>query len=290
MTHRSRVLATVLLLAIAGCAGPPTTDEVTAVDAARYAVVAEQWNARLERLERIHRVGIVEFRWEASEDEPARSDQTDLSLWIELPRRVALRAHKAAIGVEFMWIGCDEEQWWVFDLSDQDGETVLYQGSHADRADGQLFIDPLGILALMGLAPLPPFADVEVTPLADGRWSVATASPTVLPGRLVTVLDPDRPFAMKVTLSLDGDDLTYEARHEDHARLSLPGLAPLAQPYFPGRVRIADTNGAVEILLSFDDPSRGLFAQPWDRLFDFERLKRRYRPDRIEPLKMDGDG
>jgi hypothetical protein len=260
-------------------AGPPDMDAVIAL--------IEAHNRRLELLTRFWAGGVIEFRWVDDEGKEHFEPQVNARLWLDLPRRTALRAAK--MDEVLFWLGSDPEHYWMFDLMGE--ETVLYVGRHAERPDdarNPLMVRPLSLVDLLGLAPIPvPEAD-GVSAEASGWFSfdadrdacVITAQGAGGPIRVF--LDRGTGLPMRVeTLSREGEVLLFSELGR-YASVPIRGVARAARPKIPTLIDLADPAETISVKLALDRPSGDIENQPWENIFALSRLLQAMRPDRIE--------
>jgi len=250
------------------------------------AELVEAHNRRIELLGRIYSAGVLEFRWLDEEEEEHIEPQVNAKLWIELPRTTALRAEK--LGEVLLWSGSDDRQYWLFDLMSD--EHVVYTGRH-EGPDGRveespLLIRPLALLDLLALTPVP-VAEASAGGLGweaeyraeDAVWVFSTQGAG---GPMRLYLDAaDRLPTRVETLSPTGEVL-LASRLSRYASVPVPGVSTAGRSKIPTLIDIGDPGGRVSIKLALDEPTGFVDDQPWDRVFDLERLMKALRPDRVE--------
>jgi outer membrane lipoprotein-sorting protein len=127
---------------------------VTRGEAPSFAEAAREYNARVPRVERVRASVVVRLSFK-DKDGQMRDEQGEGVLQAMPPGKMALSVRK--VGQPLVWIGCDEDRYWWFDLA-SDPKTALV-GSHAtfeanarDRVG--LSVRPLDVVALLGLTEL----------------------------------------------------------------------------------------------------------------------------------------
>jgi hypothetical protein len=187
-------------------------------DAAGAVALIEAHNRRVELLSRTWARGVIEFRWRDEAGEEHFEPQVNARLWLDLPRRTALRAEK--FDDVLLWLGSDVEHYWMFDLMSE--ETVLYAGRHAgaepEAGRSPLLIRPLALVDLLGLTPIPVPEIDAASPDAPGWLSFDGDRDACIIGALGgggpmrVYLDRTSGLPVRVeTLSRDGRVLLFSA-------------------------------------------------------------------------------
>ncbi len=267
-----------------GCAGTPGLDGEPPPDPPpAYAELAAAHNSRIERLRQVHATGVIELWW--SDENGRHHEQCRAQLWLELPRKTALRMEK--LGEVLLWIGSDDARDWFFDGLDR-GETVLYVGDHdaarlvPDRA--ALVTNPFAMLDLMGLVPLPSPrgpGDPAVAYDADhDAWRVQVPG---LGGRMRVFFDRSTRRPKRVEALLEDGAVVATSDLGRYESVEQTGVAPLDRPKFPTKVDILQPPGADRVWLRFDPPQSTINA----RIFELDRLIQALRPDRVVEVRPD---
>ena len=286
------VLASVMLLAAGSCAPDATRERPAPApaeppDAPAVIALIEAHNRRLDSLSKFWARGVLEFRWVDDEGDEHIEPQVNARLWLDLPRRTALRAAK--LDEVLFWLGSDPEHYWMFDLMGE--ETVLYVGRHAERPDARrnpLLVRPLALVDLLGLTPIPVPGSDDVPAGSSGWFSFdaerdACAIRTQGAGGPIRVfLDRHGGLPVRVeTLSRDGEVLLFSELGR-YASVPIRGVARAGRPKMPTLIDLADPADTVFVKFALDQPSGDIEGQPWDRIFALSRLLQAMRPDRIE--------
>lgn len=289
MRLRSCVMCVICYAALFGAAGGigcqpvPVSGPRVLDEAPSSAQLVEQHNQRVQLLSRVYARGVVEIRWR-DEDGVRRFRQGDVDLYIDLPRRTALRVGKLA--ETFMWLGSDEERYWLFDLVAE--ERVLHVGRHDSPNAGLQTVRPLALLDLIGLGRLEELPSEHEPDVEYDRGLDAWVISGVGSGGPVRVYF-DRANHLPVraeTLTAAGEIAYFSDMHMHRYRsVPVPGVSAAALPRMATLVDVfagpgAETQG--EIKLGLDVPTGRVENQPFDRVFDLERLRRSLRPERIE--------
>lgn len=301
--HRTAILvrglvtaALAVLASAVGCASPPARDATRPDEAAQVAagraIVAS--SEALRRLETFDSGGVCRIEV-PREDEGFDSEQLDLLLVLERPRRTAVRL-KLSVSDTLAWLGSDGERWWLF--LPEESPSVAYRG----RIDGE----PLDAGADDEQVPMP-------RPLRDPRllWLLTGLEPPRDPEaalawdaeRFAWVLEePVEPsvqgdadgWALRVRRGFDarGDVIFVEVDDaegrrvassalSDHASVEVEGVAMGAWPRVATRIALAGAiGGQGRTMLVLERPSgRGSRVRP--ALFDWDRLVASMRPERI---------
>src|SRR5262245_18852154 len=103
----------VVIISLAGCKPkpPPVAATRLAIDAPSYSQLATAHNARVAQLKTLYGDGVLQIRW-TDEQGHSHSDQGDMELWLNLPRKTALRVDK--VGEVLLWLGSDDDRVWIF--------------------------------------------------------------------------------------------------------------------------------------------------------------------------------
>jgi len=149
------VVVLAALSALGGCgAGPQRIEEPQRLPS--YPEVAQRFNARVERLNRVWSRVNLTLR-APKERGGAGVDRAEGHLQVELPDRTALSVTK--LGETYFYFGSDQEGYWWLDMSDPDAKVALY-GRHEEAtpelvAELGLPVHPRELLDLFGITPLP---------------------------------------------------------------------------------------------------------------------------------------
>jgi hypothetical protein len=278
------------MTAPAACAMPnahparPGQTHPVAMETPSYADLARRHNERLDRLPRLVSRGVIEMDWR--EDGRRRFEQGDIDLHIELPRRTSMRISK--LGNTYFWLGSDDERWWLFDVAGD--ERVLYTGRHHSTAleTGVMIVRPLVMLDLVGLSRLSEdelLAPPVVYDAGLDAWVVES------PGRggwMRIFFDRSTTLPRRIESMTEVGDVAYYSDIHMRRYISVPVAAAPPFPRIAGLVDIyavsspdGDFSGG-RVKLSLESPTGRSEGEPFDRVFDVERLRRNLRPERIE--------
>lgn len=239
---------------------------------------------RAGALNQLASIGIIELRW--TDDTGDHWEQGDIELSYIAPDRTALAVKK--LGEIFIWAGSAAGEYWLFD-NRASNDSIAYRGSEADIArsnDLARMLHPLLVIDLAGLAPL-----VDASNTADEssiEWDAEARLWVITrPGRaglLRIGFSPDT-FEPKRIEALDADGRAHlTSRLDRFTRVPVDGLPDGAFPRIPTRIEVTLANDAGTALLALDQP-RGEVEPAKQRLiFNFDALRTRLRPARIEPF------
>lgn len=136
--------------------------------------IVEAFNARVEPLERFKARANVRLRFrdvsKANDpDAPLREEQPEGLLQVIRPDRLALSLGKA--GQTLFWFGCDDREFWWFDLEKAPSATVGERAmlTPAQRERLGLAVAPWEFVALLGITPLPVPSDARGTRVEVAR-------------------------------------------------------------------------------------------------------------------------
>ncbi|MCP3903350.1 MAG: hypothetical protein GY715_06915 [Planctomycetes bacterium] len=236
-------------------------------------------NERVEHLRRLHSIGVLEFEWVGEDGKRHHEPQVNMTLWIDLPRGTALRAEK--LGENLLWVGSNAERYWVFDL--MSSEPRLFDGPHDAPIHGgasPFVIRPLALLDLLALSPVAdPAGPGSPSPVrVDPKTGAMVVTTAGRGGPMRLHLDTVTGLPRRVeTLSPAGEVALFSVLDRDRS-VPVPGVSIAARPRQATRIRIADPAGTVGIGLFLDSPGPRDPSDRWDRVFDFDRLLRAFRP------------
>lgn len=272
------VVATFLLmiLVIAACAVDQALPNRTPPE---YSIILDAQRERLAKLESLKSGGVIELNWKDAGGR-SRYEQGDITLLLGLPNQLALRIHK--LGDTFMWIGSDENRFWLFDLHDSEG-SVAYIGRHQDFQPGEEIpgvIHPMRLVDLLGLGPLPAEATVDYDEEARA-WRVDAAGRG---GPIRIFFDPDRYWPIRVDALAPDGSIRYQSRLTRYAAIEAQGMTQAAFPRMAKRIEIREINESTRTVVTLDQPTTIVRVDQIERATDLDRLIESMHPDRIETL------
>ncbi|MFG0274532.1 MAG: hypothetical protein ACF8QF_05705 [Phycisphaerales bacterium] len=285
MTGWARVAAAacaLLLLSLPACrSGPDAATPPVAAPPPAYEAIAEVYNARAARLERMWSRAVVQLRY-LDEDGRRRSVQGEGHLQVIQPNRLALSAGK--LGETLFWLGGDSERFWAFELGDASRASVGRHENVGRPCARSLAapVHPLEALDLLGITALPA-SPAPVAWSEDGQALVIEFPGRFGPQRVF--VDPVDYLPTRIEL-LDPRDgaAAIVATLEQHERVSLAG-SPGYNPRVATRIVIEHPGSESEVRLTLSDMTdgsgRGRLAEA---VFAFESLLRAFRPDEIVVL------
>jgi hypothetical protein len=206
MTRRLLATAFLLLLFLASCESTkPKTGEAPIVrgPVPAYAAVANAYNARVTRLEKVAAGASVVVDYKDDKGKPS-SGQLESNVQLALPASVGVRLDK--VSQPIFYLGSNDSRYWWFELSDE--KTALL-GSH-DKATPEsvaafgLPVHPLDLLEIFAIKPIP-HPDSEQATHAALAWSkdgrlLGLTLPGRWQGQRRLWLDPDSYDPVRVEL------------------------------------------------------------------------------------------
>lgn len=266
-------LAVALLVGLASCKSGSEPVAPTRPTPS-YESVAESYNERVALLDRLWARAVVALRFTDAQGD-RRYEQGDGHLQLRDAERLALSVGK--LGEVLLWVGCDDERYWLFDrLADP---TRLYLGRHdalgVERArEIGLPVAPRELLRLFGLRPLPDSGaiawtddgDLELTTADDrGAWRYILDPQSNLPRRIARLDAADRPL------------LDAELSDDKSVRITGRGFNP---PRVAGRVRVTHvaTGDSITIVLDGDVIDGRREGKPRAASFDLDVLRQALGP------------
>jgi len=279
-----------------------------------YSVVAARHNERVNRLSRIWARAVVELEY-LDEKERRRREQGEGHLQIRRPGGVALDVGK--LGQTYLWLGADDQRYWLFDLQD---ERELFVGRHenigkaCNRPLG-LPAHPLEMVALLGVTPMSMEAGMTTgeTPVPpkkamtdgasvapeksaergttawsrDGRWIVVERS--LRRGCERMFFDPQSfvPTRIELYPPTDADEPEVVAELHDYEQVTLRGV-PGYFPMIASRVLIRHPESQTQITLHLSAMNDGMSRNRLsDEVFDLPSLMEAFSPTQVTALDRD---
>jgi hypothetical protein len=286
VTLAGLLAAAVLALVPAGCATAPAKADAERGAPPSYAEVAARYNERVEPLQRLWGSAVARLEYR-DEQGRLRREQGEGVLQLIQPSRFALDVGK--LGETLLWLGCDEQRYWMFELHEADRAQV---GLHANlgrpcNRPAGLPAHPLDIIELLGVTPMPvdwPTARPD-QPVGETKWSSD--------GRLLIVdtparrayrrlyLDPETYLPQRAEIySFPERELVLFATLSEYERVRIRAGA---RPLMAGRIIIERPGEETKITLDLGSMTDGSFRA--DRLisdaFSFEALLSAYRPEEV---------
>lgn len=254
-----------------GTAGAPVGGGPT------YRMLANAQNARAARLGKLWARATVSIDYRDSEGRK-RWEQGEGHFQVIQPSKLALSVGK--LGEVFLWIGCDEERYWLIDTK---GAKAAYVGRHELVTRGKiealgLPVPPRDLIALAGMSPIAAgTASGSGDPVVVTRGK--TASYRVMRGGVPWTIFVDAatltPVRVEVAESVAGEGDAPEAVIV--AELSQYRDVPLkgSSGFFPRvatRVECLHTPSGSTMSVTLTDPSDGGTNRLKPEAFDFEGL------------------
>ncbi len=281
MSRRGLLVASLCVsaAALSGCA---SAKKAAPVEAIEYGELAERYNERTQLLGVLRGRGVVNFRWHDAKG-IEHWEQGNLDIQIAQPSRVVFRVHK--LGETYLWVGCDEERYWMIDLL-RDEETVAYVGRHDALTDEKarqigLLVPPRELITLMGVRSLPMAGEAheeapEVMTTEEG-WRVVL--PALHGAQWVYEIDAidARPTAIELVGA--DEETAVKATLSDYLAIHLTGNAALT--HLAMQVDIAYPAAGATMRIDMDSVND---RAPKDSAFDFERLIEILRPKQVIDL------
>lgn len=265
------------LVSLDGCASSRknASSNVTSVGVPDYATIAEQYNARTTRLDRLWSRAVVQVRY-TDEKGRARRQQGEGHLQVVQPHNVALSIGK--LGEVLFWLGADSERFWIFELSDSDRVSVCRHDNVGTQCAQPMSVPvhPLTMMELLAITPLPPDELGTVThdpeldryvvdiPMGRGIRRMHLDTSTLLPRR-VELYDAE-------------SSLVVWSQLDEYERIAMSG-SPGFNPQVATRIQIDSSTNDAQVRVFLSDASDGVaIGRIPDAAFDFETLVRAHRP------------
>jgi len=270
------------LLIAGGCQSPsPTPVSERPSETPVYAAVRDQQNDRIRKLFALETSGVLELRWTDEEGDEHFEPQIDIKLLYEQPRLLSLRMYKFDT---VMWLGSDDEHYWLFDLisSDQKVAWIGEWEAGADRSVGGV-LHPMTLLDLAGLFTMPATGTFEWSS-ERGAWMCAIAGRS---GPIRAYFDPAsvRPSAVE-TLDEDGVVRASSTLH-DYMRVAASGMPPADYPRLPQHLEVHDVDGKGTAKVTFSGPTTEVDRARLERATNLDLLMQALDPDEVRLLNED---
>lgn len=308
MLHRRSILCRLVVLALfvtvqAGCEPALKSDSGSMADMPPaptfdYAQFAHRYNQRVTNIDQLWAHVVVEVRWiDAEGNKHFEQGNTSTLIW-RRPNDAALSIRHAGTNILY-WIGCDAEQYWLFDLNPPDGQPTTVYFGRQDAVGRQLEhplpvpIAPYQLVDLLAITPLPAQAD-EIDHNPDG--STVLTYPLSAAGyfkRMLVAKDADRPQRIILFKTaeaaappdtepeLAAAEIVAEAEYSRWTPMELDGRPLGAWPDVPGRIQIFIPAHQATISLGLSQISDGKRREKvHDFQFNLDVLTTRLKPER----------
>lgn len=213
-------------------AAPETTAPTPA-----YSEIAEAYNARVARLDRVWARAVVSTTYR-DEEGTRRSEQGEGHFQFIAPASLALSVGK--LGETYLWVGSDTERYWLLDPKESKAGIVGRHDLLTDVTLDRLGLPaaPLDLIRIATITPMPlsPSPPARVAWSSDGDMLVVD-----LPGARGTWrywLEPREYLPQVIELiGEDGEEVVLTALLERYERVTIRGEGGF-YPQMPARVRI----------------------------------------------------
>lgn len=257
----------------AGCSasgGRDAAAKLHARDLPTYADIAERYNARAERLDRVWARAVVSV-WFTDDKGKQRWEQGEGHFQLIQPSRLALSVGK--LGEVFLWIGCDDTRYWVIDAKEADR---AYVGRHEFVTREKISslglpAAPASLIRLTGATPLPVASPELIYGWSgDGKSVIVEHREDGAIWRYT--IDPDNGRPSRIDL-LRAEDRVIEATAslEDYAPVTLTGV-PAFFPEIASRISAEQPGSEARMRVSLAGLSDGGRSRLEPESFDFEYL------------------
>lgn len=274
------LLSTLLL---SGCADQTSNRASDAKPAAitqplpSYAVIAQKYNKRVERLDKVWARISMRVTGLDTQGEPV-DEQAEGHLQVVRPDKLALSITK--VGETYFYLGSNADLYWWLDLHQDPHRALVGHHDKATPAQAAKFdipVHPLDLLELLGITPLPPGATASVAWSKDGK-SVEVKVPGRW-GQRRLLLDPVSYAAREIDLFDSRGKPVVSARLESPQAVAVrcdSSTPPMASLY-----HIDLHNSKTTIVLRLYDPENRCDRQKMTP-FDLEALSSAYGIKSVE--------
>ena len=283
----------------AGCKSGQPVSNGPGEAAPSYQELASAHNRRIEQLHTLYADGVVEIRWQDKNGN--HYEQGNMELWMQLPRRTALRVEK--LSLVRLWLGSDDQRYWLFDLTGD--QKVLHVGKHNEvvkEDSGAFAVKPLALLDLMAMTPLPDsghaaggksprFPAVNYDQKLDA-WVIEAAGGG---GLLRMYFDRQSRLPKRVESVGEKGQASLVSTLDKYKPVDVQGISPLASPLMAHTIRVASTAASVmapavssahkasgEVSLFIDSATANADQKQLGHVFDLQQLIQSMRPDVID--------
>lgn len=286
-------LLLLLMFCLPGC--PPKHAVVERpADMPTYSDLAQRYNANIAGLDSLWSRAIVELTWRDGKRD--RHEQGEGHLILMNPGRASLSVGK--LGVDYLYVGCNEERYWLFDL---EGDKIAYIGRHAFFGKPcahplPIPVNPRDLTRFVGAAPIDISASSKVEWDSHG-WFVLT--PPGTHSRLY--LDPTTSLPMRIDMLDSQGTVRATARLSRHApvpadsSIAAETLAAIGAgdkgesiPKIATRIEVELTDGSGRATLFLSDLSQGKAdGKISEKVFELDKLLKVLKPTRVDSLDHD---
>lgn len=247
-----------------------------------YQSLIESYNQRVERLDRVWSRAVVSVRW--VDDRGRRQFEQGEGHFIFIrPHHVALNVGK--LGRTLLWAGCDESQYWLFDLSQDPKLAYVGRMDQLDQAAASAFpmpVFPFEVLYLLGAMPLDAQA-VPQEPAVEWLQGHYLIEP---PGTgLRMLLDRQTHRPRRIDLLDERGASVIICQLDRYAAVEQQGVGPGGWPWMATRIEITIPGQEGSLRMSLSDQTDGrAFDTINPRIFELPRLMRMHNPDQVIDL------
>lgn len=275
------VLATAAVVALGGCQPGGRVDGGKSPEPPDVDAILTAHNINAQRLKQIDAAGVLQIRW-VDENGRTREEQGEAELWIDKPRHIALRVSK--LGEELLWIGSNDERFWLFDSLDDDNVALITRRHGSALVwgsdDDAIELQPLALLDLMAITSLTATDDEPTYDSGRRCWLLPVDGAA---GRMHLRWNP----AARLIEGLDLLDARQKVRLSSDLRRRAPvdliDDVAFERPQMATIIDFNDPNGPGRLKLALGQQIFGdLSEQPVDRIFDLSVLRQRFQPRHVD--------
>lgn len=251
----------------------------------------ERHNARAAKIEQLWSRVVLEAKW-TDEKGHHHFEQGDGPMIVRKPHDLALSIGK--LGETFYWLGCDADQFWLFEMHPPDDQpTTAYYGRFADftqQAAAKLPIPlrPDRLIDLLGITALPADVTTVIPPVVD-----ATGATFIMPlgdspddpqrgGRIYIRLDGRTALPEHVTITAPDGRMLLSAKLGKYQPMHIDNAPPGAFPDLPTFITVTSDEQNAQLTLHISDATDGRAAhRVKDAQFDFDTLLHAMNPKQV---------
>jgi hypothetical protein len=267
------IIALLWVVALVGCAARQTSGPHQALP--RYDELVERYNRNLRGLDQMWARAVVVVRWVDHDGRRHTEQGNNSTFMMRGSDHLALSVGKLNTAI---WIGCDSQRYWFFDLLD---ERIAYVGRHDQfhllpEYTLPMQVRPVDLPKLLGLVPLDPMRLPDAPQVVRFEGNYIIAPPGT--GSRITV-DPNTALPIKVELFARNGQLVAVAELRDPDRVEMHNVAQGGWATVQTRIHIelAASEESFTIQLSDMTDAGGRLHEKKRRAlqnaFDFDRLK-----------------
>ena len=288
----SRCLTIVLMSCLSvlfACEGPeraqtPTQGTPRPAQMPSYAQLVERFNVNADRFERLWARAHVEVTWYDEDGEEHQEVGDDSRLIMVMPDNLALTLGK--LGQNAAWIGSNSDAYWLFELRADPKTLTFGRYRYVGMPCSQQLptpVHPLHLPRMLGVVPIEAYPPEGSPPV---KW--VEGAYVIEPPQTATryTLDPQTALPTRVDLLDARGEAAVTAMLSERRGVQTQGVNPSFWPTVPSHIVVQLADEQHEAVIDLSEPSDGRSNNRIreDRVFDLDRLRRAFKPERVVDL------